>query len=65
MVTIWIKLEGSEEIRFVALFPDTGYALEVFNEVGETIDVILVPASIVKPLSEDEILQARSLTSAR
>ena len=44
---------------------EVGYVLEVFNAVGETIDVILVPASIVKPLSEDEILQARSLTSTR
>ena len=44
---------------------EAGYALEVFNAVGETIDVILVPASIIKPLSEDEILQARSLTSTR
>jgi len=40
---------------------EEGYALEVFNAVGETIDVVMVPSSAVKPLSEGEILQARSL----
>jgi hypothetical protein len=44
---------------------EDGYALEVFNAVGETIDVVMVPASAVKPLTEDEILQARSLSPAR
>jgi hypothetical protein len=40
---------------------EDGYALEVFNALGETIAVIMVPASAVKPLTEDEILQARPL----
>ena len=40
---------------------EEGYALEVFNAVGETIDVIMVSASTVKPLMEDEILHVRSL----
>jgi hypothetical protein len=38
---------------------EDGYALEVFNAVGETIAVVIVPASAVKPLTEDEVLQAR------
>ena len=38
---------------------EPGYALEVTNAVGDTIDVVMVPASAVKPLSHDEILQAR------
>lgn len=42
---------------------EEGYALEVFNAIGETIDVVMVPSSAVKPLSEEEILQARSLSS--
>jgi len=41
---------------------EEGYALEVFNAIGETIDVVMVPSSAVKPLSEGEILQARSLS---
>jgi hypothetical protein len=38
---------------------EEGYALEVFNAVGETIAVIMVPVSAVKPLTENEILQVR------
>ena len=41
---------------------EEGYALEVFNAVGETIAVVMVPASAVKPLTEDEILQVRPLS---
>lgn len=43
---------------------EEGYALEVFNAIGETIAVLIVPASAVKPLTEDEILQVRSLSEA-
>jgi hypothetical protein len=42
---------------------EDGYALEVFNAIGETIAVVIVPASSVKPLTEHEILQVRSLSS--
>lgn len=42
---------------------EEGYVLEVFNAVGETIAVVMVQASAVKPLSEEEILQTRSLNS--
>lgn len=44
---------------------EEGYALEVFNAVGETLAVVMVPASAVEPLSEDEILQVRRLSSTR
>ena len=37
--------------------------LEVFNAVGETIDVVIVPASAIKPLTEEEILHVRPLYS--
>ena len=40
---------------------EEGYALEVFNAAGETIDVIMVSASTVKPLMGDEILHVRPL----
>ena len=41
---------------------EDGYALEVFNAVGETIAVIIVPVSAVKPLTEYEIFQVRPLS---
>lgn len=41
---------------------EDGYALEVFNAVGETIAVVMVPVSAVKPLTEHEILQVRQFS---
>ncbi len=41
---------------------EEGYVLEVFNAVGETLAVVIVPASAVRPLTDEEILQARPLT---
>ena len=41
---------------------EAGYVLEVFNAVGETITVIMLPVSAVKPLTEHEILQVRPLS---
>ena len=40
---------------------EAGYALEVFNAVGETIAVGMAPASVVPPLTENEVLQVRPL----
>lgn len=42
---------------------EPGCALEVFNAVGDTIAVVIVPQSSVKPLSANQILTARSLTA--
>lgn len=36
-----------------------GYAIEVFDALGDTIAVTTVPASAVEPLREDEILCVR------
>ncbi len=36
-----------------------GYAVEVFNAVGDTIDVHFIAASAVEPLREDEVLCVR------
>lgn len=44
---------------------EDGYALEVFNAVDETIAVVMVPASAVEPLTEDEILRVRPLSPAK
>ncbi|HEY5871332.1 MAG TPA: DUF4926 domain-containing protein [Candidatus Tectomicrobia bacterium] len=41
---------------------EDGYALEVCNAVGETIAVVIVPVSAVKPLTENEVLQVRPLS---
>ncbi|MDJ0727942.1 MAG: DUF4926 domain-containing protein [Prochloraceae cyanobacterium] len=41
---------------------EDGCILEVFNAVGESIAVITVPLSAIKPLSSEEILTIRSLT---
>ncbi len=41
-----------------------GYAVEVFNAVGETIDVHFIPATAVEPLREDEVLCVRQRESA-
>ena len=43
---------------------ENGYVLEVFNAVGESIDIIAVPMSAVQPLRNDEILTVRSLAKA-
>lgn len=40
---------------------EEGYVLEIFNAVGESINVVIVPCSAVKPLKQDEILTVRSL----
>ncbi len=39
---------------------EKGYALEVSNAIGETIDVVIVPESSIKPLTKKEVLHIRS-----
>jgi hypothetical protein len=40
---------------------ETGYSLEVFNAVGETIAVLVVEESKINPVKENEILHVRRL----
>lgn len=40
---------------------EQGYVLEIFNAVGTSINVIIVPESFVEALRENEILSVRSL----
>ena len=40
---------------------EDGYALEVFNAVGESIAVLTVPESAVEPLTADKIPSVRPL----
>jgi hypothetical protein len=41
--------------------PEPGYALEVFNTVVETIDVITVAESEIEPLRSDEVWHTRHI----
>jgi hypothetical protein len=40
---------------------EPGYSIEVFNAVGDTIAVAVVPESFLQELTPDEILHVRSL----
>lgn len=40
---------------------EDGYALEVFNAIGESITVVMVPESAVEPLTRDKIPSVRPL----
>lgn len=43
---------------------EEGCVLEIFNAVGESIDVVTVPTSAIKSLSANEILTIRPLKQA-
>ncbi len=43
---------------------ENGYSIEVFNAVGDTIAVITVAESAIKPLSKDEVFNVRLLLAA-
>ena len=47
-----------------ALDGSLGYAVEVFNAVGETLDVHMLPATALEPARQDEILCVRRLPLA-
>jgi len=40
---------------------ETGCVLEVFNAIGESLQVITVPISAIKKLSNNDILSSREL----
>jgi hypothetical protein len=42
---------------------EPGYALEVFNTVGETIDVVAVGESEIEPLRSNEVWHAREIAA--
>jgi hypothetical protein len=43
---------------------EDGYALEVFNAIGESIAVITTPESAVEPLTADKIPSVRPLAKS-
>ena len=40
---------------------ETGCVLEIFNAIGESIKVVTVPISAIKPLTGNDILTTRQL----
>jgi hypothetical protein len=44
--------------------PEDGYSLEVFNVLGDTIAVIVLPESAIAPLAENEVFRVRPLAAA-
>ena len=42
---------------------ETGYSLEVFNALGETLAVLTVPESQIKPLTRDEVFTVRPIAA--
>jgi len=44
--------------------PEPGYALEVFDALGDTVDVVSVPEYYLEPIRHDERLQVRPVEPA-
>ena len=42
---------------------EPGYSLEVFNAVGETVDVVTMRESQIEPLTADELLTVRRMAA--
>lgn len=47
--------------RFPSADGEEGYALEVFNALGQTVKVLVVPASAIKHLAANQVLAVRAL----
>lgn len=63
------NLKSGDIATFIDTVPDPegieeGYILEVFNALGESIDVVTVPQSAISPLRSDDILSVRSRIQA-
>ena len=63
------NLKQGDIATFIDTVPDPedleeGYILEIFNALGESIDVVTVPKSAVEPLQANEILSVRNLVEA-
>ncbi len=43
---------------------EDGYSLEVFNALGETVVVTVVPESAIEPLRANQVLSARPLVKS-
>ena len=62
------NLKTGDVATLVDLVPhsggEAGCVLEIFNAIGESIAVVAVPVSAIKPLEADEILTTRPLKQA-
>jgi len=62
------SLRRGDVVRVVDHHPSpngqTGYSIEVFNALGDTIAVTAVPESALESLRKDEVLSVRPLTAA-
>jgi Domain of unknown function (DUF4926) len=56
-------LKKGDVARIVEYFdePYPGYALEVFDALGETVDVLSVPENYLEPIRHGERLQVRNI----
>jgi hypothetical protein len=61
------RLRRGDVVKVVDHHPspsdESGYSIEVFNAIGDTIVVTAVPESALEPLHKDEILSVRALAA--
>ena len=61
------RLRRGDLVKVVDYHPspngESGYSIEVFNAIGETIAVTAVPESALEPLRNDEVLSVRALAA--
>jgi hypothetical protein len=62
------KLKKGDVATIVDFHPvsdgESGYSLEVFNVLGDTIAVLTVPESAIEPLTKDEVFSVRPIAAA-
>ena len=62
------RLQRGDVVTIVDRHPpnggEPGYSIEVFNALGETIAVTVVPESCLQPLTASDIMHVRSLAEA-
>ncbi len=61
------RLRRGDVVKVVDHHPspngESGYSIEVFNAIGDTIAVTAVPESALEPLHKDEVLSVRALAA--
>jgi len=61
------RLRQGDVVKIVDHHPssngESGYSIEVFNAIGETIAVTAVPESALESLRKDEVLSVRALAA--
>lgn len=63
------RLRGGDVATIVDCHPindggEPGYSIEIFNALGETITVAVVPESFLHELTADEVMHVRPLQEA-